>query len=162
VRNGIRYLLSAFQQLQCSTKRLILVGSILPEVEELIESCQQDTRISILGHVPQQKIKEIMSASLPSIEEGLACVQAQAMACGCPVIASQNTGAEDLFTDGKEGFTVPICDSAAIASRLQMLADDRYVRSRMSSAALERVKSIGGWEGYGETMYQLFAELIEA
>jgi hypothetical protein len=32
----------------------------------------------------------------------------------------------------------------------------------MSSAALERVKSIGGWEGYGETMYQLFAELIEA
>jgi glycosyltransferase involved in cell wall biosynthesis len=119
-----------------------------------------------MGHVPQQDLKKIMSRShvmvLPSVEEGMACVQAQAMACGCPVIASENTGARDLFTDGKEGFIVPICDSAAIASRLQMLADDRYLRSRMSSAALERVKSIGGWEGYGETMYQLFAELIEA
>ena len=83
------------------------------------------------------------------------------MACGCPVIASENTGARDLFTDGKEGFIVPICDSAAIADRLQMVADDLDLRSRMSAAALGRVKSLGGWERYGQTMYQLFAELIE-
>jgi starch synthase len=166
VRKGIRYLLRAFQQLRCRTKRLVLVGSISPEVEKMIESCRQDSRISVMGHVPQQEIKKIMSAShvlvLPSIEEGLACVQAQAMACACPVIASKNTGAEDLFTDGREGFIVPVGDSNAIADRLQKLADDRDLRSRMSAAALERVKSLGGWEQYGETMYQVFAELIEA
>jgi glycosyltransferase involved in cell wall biosynthesis len=33
---------------------------------------------------------------LPSVEEGLARVQAQAMACGVPVIATPNTGSEDL------------------------------------------------------------------
>lgn len=166
VRKGVRYLLEAFQQLDCKRKHLTLVGSLSPELESTVQHIRHSDQISVMGHVPQQDLKKIMSRShvmvLPSVEEGMACVQAQAMACGCPVIASENTGARDLFTDGKEGFIVPICDSAAIASRLQMLADDRYLRSRMSSAALERVKSIGGWEGYGETMYQLFAELIEA
>ena len=48
---------------------------------------------------------------LPSIEEGLALVQAQALACGCPVIGTRHTGAEDLFSDGNEGFIVPIRNS---------------------------------------------------
>jgi alpha-maltose-1-phosphate synthase len=166
VRKGVSYLMDAFQQLNCGRKRLVLVGSASADFENLIRQLRRDERISVMGHVPQQQLKEIMSSShamvLPSVEDGFGLVLAQAMACGCPVIASENTGARDLFTDGKEGFIVPICDSAAIADRLQMLADDRYLRSRMSSAARERVKSLGGWERYGETMYQLFAELIEA
>jgi glycosyltransferase involved in cell wall biosynthesis len=108
-------------------------------------------------------LKEIMSASdvmvLPSVEEGLALVLAQAMACGCPVIASENTGASDLFTDGREGFIVPIRDPHAIAQRLQLLADSPDLRLRMSHAAMERVKSLGGWAQYGEKMYEVFAEL---
>ena len=38
---------------------------------------------------------------MPSVEEGLSRQQAQAMACGVPVIATPNTGSEDLFGDGK-------------------------------------------------------------
>ena len=43
---------------QCSAKRLVLVGSISPEVEKMIESSRQDSRISVMGHVPQQQIKK--------------------------------------------------------------------------------------------------------
>ncbi len=166
VRKGVSYLLDAFRQLDCERKRLVLVGSASAEYENLIKQLRQDERISVMGHVPQQQLKEIMSRSyamvLPSVEDGFGLVLAQAMACGCPVIASENTGAHDLFTDGKEGFIVPVRDSAAIADRLQMLADDLDLRSRMSAAALGRVKSLGGWERYGQTMYQLFEELTEA
>jgi starch synthase len=162
VRKGVRYLLEAFQRLPCRNKQLSLVGSVSPELENLLKPLREDARISILGHVPQQRLKEIMSVShvmvLPSVEEGLAYVQAQAMACGCPVIASQNTGADDLFEDGREGFIVPIRDTEAITDRLQRLADDPDLRSSMGAAALERVKSIGGWEQYGERMYQIFSE----
>ena len=42
----------------------------------------------------------------PSIEEGLSLVMAEALACGCPVIATENTGAEDLFQNNKEGFII--------------------------------------------------------
>jgi starch synthase len=165
VRKGVSYLLDAFQQLNCGRKRLALVGSASEDFENLIRQLRSDERISVMGHVPQRQLKEIMSRShamvLPSVEDGFGLVLAQAMACGCPVIASENTGARDLLTDGKEGFIVPICNGVAIAERLQMLADDFDLRSRMSAAALARVKSLGGWERYGETMYQVFAELVE-
>jgi glycosyltransferase involved in cell wall biosynthesis len=163
VRKGVRDLLDAFLQLSCERKRLVFVGSISPELESCFRQWRGDSRISALGKVSQPRLKEIMSASdvmvLPSVEEGLALVQAQAMACGCPVIASENTGASDLFTDGREGFIVPIRDPNAIAQRLQLLADSADLRLHMSKAALERVKSIGGWARYGEKMYELFSEL---
>jgi len=164
VRKGVRYLLEAFQQLDCKRKHLTLVGSLSPELESTVQHIRHSDQISVMGHVPQQDLKKIMSRShvmvLPSVEEGMACVQAQVMACGCPVIASQNTGAQDLFTDGREAFIVPICDSQAIADRLQMLADDPDLVTRMGDAALARVKSIGGWQEYGDRMYQIFLEAI--
>jgi len=93
VRKGVRDLLDAFLQLSCERKRLVFVGSISPELESCFRQWRGDSRISALGKVSQPRLKEIMSASdvmvLPSVEEGLALVQAQAMACGCPVIASR-------------------------------------------------------------------------
>lgn len=164
VQKGVNDLFDAFQQLPCEHKRLTLAGSISPELKRTVRRWGEDPRIAALGHVPQSHLKGIMSASdvmvLPSVQEGLALVLAQAMACGCPVIASENTGAPDLFTDGREGFIVPIRDPGAIADRLQRLADTPGLRSRMSEAGLHRVKSLGGWAQYGETMHQVFSELI--
>jgi len=166
VRKGVSYLLCAFQKLRREGKHLTLVGSVSAEIEKTIEPFRCDPRITFMGHMPQPELKTIMSRShvmvLPSVEEGLACVQAQAMACGCPVIASQNTGAEDLFSDQKEGFIVPVCDADAIADRLQSLADDARLQLRMSEAAMKRVKSIGGWGQYGQRMFDIFSELVTA
>jgi starch synthase len=166
IRKGIGYLLDAFQKLHCTHKHLTLAGSISPELESTLKRVRGQDQISVLGHVQQHRLKEIMSAShvmvLPSVEEGLALVQAQAMACGCPVIASRNTGAQDLFTDGSEGFIVPIRDAVAIADRLQKLADNPDLRIRMSEAALRRVESMGGWDQYGEKMFQIFSEGVRS
>jgi glycosyltransferase involved in cell wall biosynthesis len=96
---------------------------------------------------------------LPSIEEGLALVQGQALACGCPVIATTNTGAADLFTDGVEGFIVPIRDSDALATRMQQLAEDPSLQQRMSEASLARVRNLGGWKQYGDAWEKLLQEL---
>ena len=87
-------------------------------------------------------------------------VMAQAMACGCPVIASENTGGPDLITAGVDGWVVPIRDSKALADRMQQLADDPQLREQMSQAALSRVKSIGGWDDYGRAYRQVLTELV--
>jgi glycosyltransferase involved in cell wall biosynthesis len=81
---------------------------------------------------------------MPSIEEGIALVQGQAMACGLPVIATTNTGAEDLFTDGIEGFIVAIRDPEAIREKLLLLYQSPDLREEMSQAALRRVRAMGG------------------
>jgi glycosyltransferase involved in cell wall biosynthesis len=84
---------------------------------------------------------------------------AEAMACGCPVISSANTGGNDLYTEGVEGFTIPIRDAKAIADRMQLLADEPELRREMGAAALQRVRSTGGWTEYGNRWEQLLLEL---
>jgi glycosyltransferase involved in cell wall biosynthesis len=96
---------------------------------------------------------------LPSVEEGFGLVMAQAMACGCPVIASSATGAEHLFSDNEAGFIVAPRDTDALADRLQQLADDTALRQRMSAAALECVRHLGGWDNYGDLWDELLHRL---
>jgi len=151
-RKGIPYLLDAFAKFRHPKKTLTVVGSVLPEIARYLQGKSFD-RVEFIGAQPQPRLKELMSRShvmvLPSVEEGLALVQGEAMACGCPLISSENTGAEDLFDDGREGFIVPIRDSAAITERLERLAQDTGLRDAMSARSLERVASIGGWDTYG-------------
>lgn len=162
LRKGFPYLLQAFAQVQHPAKRLRVAGAMRPDLEAVLSRLPQQN-VEFLGSVPQARLIELMSTSavmvLPSIEEGLALVQGQAMACGCPVIASTNTGSEDLFTDGVEGFIVPIRDTEALTHRMQQFADDPYLRERMSQAALARVKSFGGWKEYGDHWEELLLDI---
>jgi glycosyltransferase involved in cell wall biosynthesis len=53
-----------------------------------------------VGPIEQRSLRDWYSRAtaliLPSREEGLALVQAQALACGCPIIVSDRTGGDDL------------------------------------------------------------------
>lgn len=164
LRKGVPYLLEAFRALRHPRKRLRLVGPVTGEMQGLLHRFDL-TDVELVGRVPQVEMTEYMSSShvmvLPSIEEGLALVQGQAMACGCPLISSEHTGGEDLFSESVEGFLVPIRSSAVIAQRLQQLADDVDLQQRMSEAALARVQSLGGWSEYGDQWANLVTDLVE-
>jgi len=144
--------LQAFAELRHPKKRLTVVGAVQEHIRPLLERLPTED-VTFLGATPQAELIDRISRShvmvLPSIEEGLALVQAQAMACACPVIATFATGAEDLFTDGVEGFIVADRDVDGLASHMQQLADDATLRNWMGDAARQRVKSLGGWDEYG-------------
>jgi glycosyltransferase involved in cell wall biosynthesis len=165
LRKGVPYLLQAFQQLNHPAKRLRFVGAITPEIKALLPRLPQQD-VEFLGSVPQTQLPRIMSEShvlvLPSIEDGFGLVMSQALACGCPVIASTNTGGDDLLSGGAEGFIVPIRDVDALANRLQQLADDPDLQHRMSEAALLRVKTLGGWRQYGDGWEKLLRSLVRS
>jgi glycosyltransferase involved in cell wall biosynthesis len=164
LRKGVPYLLKAFAALKHPRKRLRIVGPVQRGIQRLLGNFPlQD--VELIGSLPQSQLAGLMSRShvlvLPSIEEGLALVQAQALACGCPVISSTNSGGEDLFTDGVEGFVVPIRDPAAITARLQELADDPNRQKTMRAAGLNRVQTIGGWGDYGHAWEVLLRQLTQ-
>jgi starch synthase len=164
LRKGVPDLLAAYRQLQHPRKSLTFVGAFPDEfVEQLQKMGLWLDDIKRQGHVPQEQLKDIMSRAhvmvLPSIEEGLAMVQAQAMACGCPVLATSHTGCEDLFTDGQEGFIVPIRAPHQLAEKLQHMADHPQERDQMGQGALQRVKQAGGWAQYGERAVEFYSSL---
>jgi glycosyltransferase involved in cell wall biosynthesis len=165
LRKGVPYLLEAFARLRHPAKVLRIAGGIHPDLKTVLDRLPREN-VEFLGSVKQDVLAKLMSTShvmvLPSLEEGLALVQGQALACGCPVLCSTNTGGEDLFTDGVEGFIVPIRVVSALTERMQQLADDPALQSRMSEAALQRVRSLGGWSDYGDQWEAFLKELIAA
>lgn len=162
-RKGIPYLLQAFEKLAHPRKTLTLVGAVLPEIERFLVGKPWEN-VTFAGSQPHGRLKELMSRShvmvLPSVEEGFGLVLGEAMACGCPIISSFNTGAEDLFTDGVEGFIVPPRDAAAITARLEQLAQQPELRAQMSAAALRRVAVLGGWDAYGANYVRCLESLV--
>ena len=162
LRKGIPYLLQAFARLKHPNKHLTVIGATSDDVSGLLSTLPTEN-VVFTGAIPQPQLAKKMSTShllvLPSIEEGLALVQGQAMACGCPVLATTATGAEDLFTDGEQGFIVPDRDVDALTARMQQIADDPALQRKLSEASLSRVKNLGGWDQYGETWDRLLHQL---
>ncbi len=164
IRKGIAYLVEAVKRAAVPALDLVLIGHIDKHAERVVAKC--DLPLRRLGVLPRAELAEHYSQAsvlvLPSIEDGFGLVMAQAMACGVPVIATTNTGAEDLFTDGAEGFIVPIRDGAAIADKIVFLYEHPEVRDAMGAAAVARVRALGGWNSYGERMAAMYQAALAA
>jgi glycosyltransferase involved in cell wall biosynthesis len=152
LRKGIPYLLQAFAALKHPNKRLTIIGAPNDTLSQVIARLPTEN-VRFLGALPQSELIEHMSRShvfvLPSIEDGFGLVVPQAMACGCPVIVSREAGASDIVTEGIDGFLTEARDVDLLTQRLDQLAGDRELRDRMGAAAIEKVKSLGGWHEYG-------------
>jgi starch synthase len=162
LRKGVPYLLEAFANLRHPKKTLRVAGYVRDNLRDVLHRLPKE-HVEFLGPTPRERLVELMSSSdvlvLPSIEEGMAMVQAEAMACGCPVIGSTNTGGDDLYTDGVEGFIVPIRDAGAILDRMQWMADNPILAREMRAAAIQRVQWMGGWSEYGDQWERLLLQL---
>jgi glycosyltransferase involved in cell wall biosynthesis len=122
LQKGVPYLLQAVQQ--CSSEvQLTLVGQNSGDVElhlRLYEDCYEHIQ-------PQSKtrLREIYQNSdvliLPSLCDTFGFVAMEAMACGIPVIVSENCG----VPVPDEAWRVPVMNSEAIAERLLIYARNR-------------------------------------
>lgn len=73
--------------------------------------------------------------ALPSLYEGMPNVVLEAMAMGCPVIATAVEGSVDLVEPGVTGLLVPPADAPALGRALLELASDAERRRAMGDAA---------------------------
>lgn len=163
LQKGIPYLLDGFKRLSHPGKRLRIVGPYDKDfVRELYRRKLVPPGTEFLGAVPQPRLNQIFSTSdvlvLPSVQDGFGMVMAQAMACGCPVIASTNTGAADLISHRNDGFIIPTRSAEDIAAHLSLLAEDRPLAAELRIAAITKVSTLGGWDSYGRE----FVSMLQA
>jgi glycosyltransferase involved in cell wall biosynthesis len=76
---------------------------------------------------------------LPSHAEGLPVSLLEAMAAGCPVIATRVGGIPDLVEDGVNGLLVEAGDRRALAAALRRLLLDRGLAARLGLSARETI-----------------------
>lgn len=162
IRKGIPYLIEAFRKVKHPLKKLRLAGPVEPEMRSLLSGFDL-TGVEVLGRQTQAELARLMNMShalvLPSIEDGFGLVMAQAMACGCVVIATEHTGGPDLFANEVDGFVIPIRSPEAIRERLTQLVDDPALRRKMSDSGLAQVQTLGGWNEYGRRYVAFLQEL---
>lgn len=162
VRKGVPWLLEAFARLPADWE-LHLVGPVEVEMPAIAARLPLD-RVVWRGPLPRTALAEEYRACdlfvLPSVEEGLAMVILQAMACGAAVVASTESGGRDAGRDGEEIALVPPADSVALAETLNRLAADPEERRRMGAAARRRVVTGFSWEDYGRRALDLYVRVL--
>ncbi|OGT31726.1 MAG: hypothetical protein A3E87_01950 [Gammaproteobacteria bacterium RIFCSPHIGHO2_12_FULL_35_23] len=163
LRKGIPYLLQAFNGFKHPNKKLLLVGEIWHDMKQILHQFDL-TAVELVGRVTRSRLQELYQSSqvmvLPSIDDGFGKVITEAMACGCPVIASENTGAYGFLQNDYDGYVVPIRNSQAILEKLQILADCPEKHNQLASNALKTVQAIGGWKAYANDFYSLCEKIL--
>jgi glycosyltransferase involved in cell wall biosynthesis len=153
IQKGTRYLIEAFQNLALPESELWIVGAVAPEMRQWLSKISSPS-IRILGHQKQSELasfyRQCDVACVPSIQDGFAVVLPQAMACGLPVICTENTGAKDLIEEGRNGFVVPIRDVKALMERIDWCYHHQDQVREMGGKALASVQKGFSWDVYGE------------
>ena len=166
VRKGSHYLLDAFKCLNLPNSELIFIGEISPDFKKIIKNYSNIKNIKFIKKQNQERLKYFYNSAdlfvLCSIEEGLAMVQAQAMACGLPVICTTNTGGSEIVDNGVNGYVIPIRNSKILMKKLKILYNDRLKLQEMGKNAHLKAVKLLSWKKYGEKIMEIYSKLLHA
>ena len=150
-RKGLADLFSALKILKTHHVSLTIVGQPAMPISfyraqhadfKHIPSCSNDTVKSIM------RSHDILI--LPSIVEGCALVQLEALSCGLPIMITRNTGGEDFIDEKETGFLVPTGNPEKIAEKIEWLIYNRSILPEMRFFC--KNKSLNyEWQNYAKT-----------
>lgn len=164
LRKGAHYLLQAFYELNLPNSELVLLGNIGNDIRNILVKYQNNQKIKIKKVSHFELYREYSQGSvfvLPSIEEGLARVIPEAMACSLPVVCTTNTGGEDIVRDGIDGFIIPIRDVERLKEKILFFYENPDIAKKMGENAKERAKSSFTWDDYGEKIFKSYNKILK-
>jgi len=110
---------------------------------EYLSACFPSS-LEYLGALPTERlIEQYRLASVcvvPSFYEPGGMVALEAMACGCPVIASRVGGLQENIEDGRTGLLARVGDPVALARSIVRVLQDARLRQSLSSAGIAQVR----------------------
>lgn len=124
--------------------RLIIAGAdnFNGEYPKLAKELGIDSKVDFLGH--REDINDILHMSDiavgSSYREGLPVNVMEALACGLPVVLSDNRGHRVLGVNGENGYVVKINDYEAMAQRINEILNDENLYEKLSANAIELIK----------------------
>ncbi len=140
--------IKAFSELRRLTKfdcDLLLIGSdwwLDQNINNTIKQLNLEDRVRLLGFLPDEKLPQYyrgaMALIAPSLWEGFCLPALEAMACGCPVIAS-TTGAFPEVVE-KAGILVNPHDIPGFTQALRQITSSKTLYAQLKSAAATRAK----------------------
>jgi glycosyltransferase involved in cell wall biosynthesis len=163
-RKGAEVLLEALRLLENKKWELKIVGDISPEIKRRFHNDLMDVRISCLGYLSMRDLAaEMVKADgfvFPSLAEGSARVVFMALACGCYVITTPNSGS--IVEDGVHGRLVPAGNAEALASAIrETMALPRERLREIGRNNAQNVRDQYRQSQYGDKLQELYQVLLK-
>jgi len=141
LRKGIQYLLEAAKLLASGRRpiRILVAGNNMLNPKAMGEL---PANVQFMGRLTRERTAKLYRQAdvfvLPTISDGFAITQLEAMANGLPVITTPNCG--NVVSNGEDGLIVPARDGRALAGAIEMLEGDRKLLASMSEKAAAKVR----------------------
>ena len=165
---GQRYLLEAMPQIVRDHPDTHLVicgtGALLPELQAVARSAGVEAHVTFAGLVDNTLVARYCAAAdlfvLPSLLEALPTVAVEALACGTPIVSSDNPGGLELRgVFGEDVQVVPREDPGVLADAVSAALRSKRATRPSTQAIVEqqfRAESIARryWDVYAEVLGQ--------
>ncbi len=121
VHKGVPLLIDAVRRLPHADMRLLLVGGWGTRgMRRFVQrACARDRRIAVCPGDPLPHLRSARLCVHPAYEDGFAYAPAEALACGVPVIVSEDTGMKDLIDPHRTGLILPTGDLGALTEAIE-------------------------------------------
>ena len=158
-RKNLGILLDAMSQIPEAT--LVQHGSVGWNVEDVVSQARKMPNVQFLGYSDERAVASLYRsasvAAFPSLYEGFHLPPLEAMAFGCPVIASDIPVHREIL--GTAAIYVPPNDSHALANALRRVIANPAERSRLVTAGRKQA-SLYSWERSARTLCEILDETI--
>jgi len=166
-RKNMAGLVSAYAKLpskQRSRYQLCIVWThsfLRRELLSLIDQLRVNGRVRFLEGISDEDLAVLYNAAtlfvFPSHYEGFGLPPLEAMACGTPVVATNNSSIPEVVGDA--GLLVDSTDLDALATAIERALGDAVLRAELSQKGLDRAKQFS-WERFGRETLEVYERAL--
>lgn len=169
--SGLMEIYARARNLDGDLPRLIVVGNMDEgssgqEIRGALDRLQIAPKVTFTGYLPDAHMAAMYRGAHalinPSLDEGFGLPALEAMACGCPVLATDVGSTREVCGDAAllvERGEVERGESEAMARSLVRISTDEDLRERLISAGAQRVKRFS-WASTARRTLALYAEVL--
>ncbi len=150
-RKNLNVLIEAFENLRQSKSyqdlKLVIAGDLGWLFEDFIKRVKDNSNIVVTGKFETKDLPALLKGAqvfvLPSLYEGFGLPVLEAMACGTPVVAANNSSLAEIV--GRAGILFDAYSSQNLTGVLRRILKDDNLRDELRIRGLERAKDFS-WE----------------
>ena len=157
--------LEAFARLNLTDIKFVIGGTkdprFYPRIEKKVEELSLKDKVIFLGYVSEENLPHLYSEAaafiFPSLYEGFGLPPLEAMACGCPVVASNAASLPEVCGDAVR--YVDPYDVESIARGIHEVLTDELMRQNLRAKGRERAE-LFSWEKAAKEHLKIFEECL--